>query len=525
MWGVHSQDTIWHIALANVAFQHFPFQMPVAVGESLRGYNFLLDLFVFLGSRVGISASTWYFKIIPIAWFIIFTVLTIKIGKKIHGTLYSVCLLFFFYFGGSFAYFFTLRNSGSIWESSGMVALQSAQTLLNLQLAVSLLCFLSVVYLILIAKLTLKTTLLFAGIAAISIGIKFYGGVIIAFAICIYYLYLFARLRKISLAQCICSLGIILAAFVIMAVVVYDPIHSAKTGSPFAFAPFALTHSIVEEPTLFYLPNLVNARYFLQSIHKFSPRLVGIELLTVTLFLFFNFGTRIIGIFSIVQREKKDDKKKALDFVLKASFVFSLSLALLLVQKGEWWNTIQFFYYTLFFAGFFAAETLFVLVKKPSVLKLCLAFIIILATLPTTLDSLHQYLLFPAHDYISKAELEGLSVIAQQPPGVVYASLYNKDLRRQYVTNPIPLFAADDTSYVAAYSNHSLYYANYNVLNISGIAPESRIQEMKQPNCAFLSQFSYAYILKKKNDTLFGCDALFQNIFENTEVIVYKKAL
>ena len=56
-WGVHEHDGIWHLALANAAFKSFPLKMPTFAGESLTGYNWLIDFPIFLFAKVGIPTS------------------------------------------------------------------------------------------------------------------------------------------------------------------------------------------------------------------------------------------------------------------------------------------------------------------------------------------------------------------------------------------------------------------------------------------------------------------------------------
>ena len=53
-WGVHGHDAIWHLAIANVSFNKFPFVAPTFSGENLYGYNYLLDFFIYLLSKLGI---------------------------------------------------------------------------------------------------------------------------------------------------------------------------------------------------------------------------------------------------------------------------------------------------------------------------------------------------------------------------------------------------------------------------------------------------------------------------------------
>src|SRR3989344_1317305 len=80
-WGVHGHDGIWHMAIANVSFNKFPFVSPIFSGEKLYGYNYLLDFFIFVLTKIGIPSIVSYFKIFPLIWFFLFSGLLIKLGR------------------------------------------------------------------------------------------------------------------------------------------------------------------------------------------------------------------------------------------------------------------------------------------------------------------------------------------------------------------------------------------------------------------------------------------------------------
>ena len=39
--GLHFHDSLWHLALSNVAFQQYPFILPIFSGVNLSSYNYL----------------------------------------------------------------------------------------------------------------------------------------------------------------------------------------------------------------------------------------------------------------------------------------------------------------------------------------------------------------------------------------------------------------------------------------------------------------------------------------------------
>jgi len=143
-WGAHDHDAIWHLAVIETAFSQWPPRHPVFAGAILSGYNIFLDLVIFILAKTGIPTIIWYFKILPIIWFFLYTFLSLKLAEKINKSYwFKVFFLFFNYFGGSFGLFFTLYHKKSIFGSSSMMASQSLLSLVNLQYAFSLIFILN----------------------------------------------------------------------------------------------------------------------------------------------------------------------------------------------------------------------------------------------------------------------------------------------------------------------------------------------------------------------------------------------
>src|SRR3989338_7011058 len=90
----------------------------------------------------------------------------------------------------------------------------------------------------------------------------------------------------------------VVCLFIICSILLfYDPIRAFRTGSVFGWAPFALVHTITEEPGNFYLRDLTDARYYIIAQGRIGPRFIWIEFINLTLFLIFYLGTRILAFF------------------------------------------------------------------------------------------------------------------------------------------------------------------------------------------------------------------------------------
>lgn len=528
-WGIHEHDAIWHLALSSVSFKQWPLLNPTYAGGFLTGYNFLLDLFIFALTKFKIPAIFTYFKLLPIFWFFSFTYLGIVFGRKIKDSpLFVSLLLFFFYFGGSFTYFFTLYHNKSLQNSSGMLAMQAGQTLTNLQFAFSLIIILLFLNLFQDKRFDWKKSVFFGFLLFLQLGLKFYGGVISVFMVLIYCLSILLQKRDHLNSNLIKNFSLnfsIIAVFIIFAILLfYNPL-SIKTTSILKLAPFAIIHSIIEEPSLFYLKDLVNARYFLIS-RGFGPRLLAIELFSIFLFLFFNLGTRFLGLLYFLI---KFLKRKANDFdlIIILTIIFATSLTVFFIQRGEWWNTIQFFYYVIFLSNIFIAQLLYELIRGKKIILVTCGIIIFLLTIPVNIDLIRGYNFLKIPSYLPEEEIDALKFLTKQPKGTVYASLYGSDKEiKSKITPPYPLFAAVDSSYVPAFSEKQVYLANTHVLKITGIDYDKRLKKIIDNDCGIFKEVNYVYKIKIYNDLLISrCltnkNRQFKKIFENNLVEIY----
>lgn len=523
-FGVHGYDVMWHMALSAASFNTWPFEVPIFAGQSLAGYNFLIDFIVFLISKIGFSIPFIYFKLLPVAWFILFTFSLLRFGLLLNRSkVFIAILLTLSYFSGSLAYLITLWHNQTIWGSSGLVALQSLHALANLPFAFSLIVLLEILTIVKKDTLHLKQALWLAILLFLIIGFKFYAGVV---GICIIGLFLLTKifpLTKKSIQAIKYSFIIILLAAVSI-LLFYDPLSSSKTGAIFSLDPLATVHPIIERKELVYLPDLVNARYAMKG--TIGPRIIVLELFILSVFIFFNFGVRLLGIFYILKKAvfKQAEKWEILALI---ACVTALLLNILLVQKGEWWNTVQFLYYSIFISTIFTAQFIFSVISKKNVILTAIALLLILITLPINIDLLKDFTKPGSGAYISNEELEGLKFLKSQQNGNVYVPLYKEELFSK-LTFPYPSYANYDTPYVSALSGKIVFYSTANQLNILGVDYKQRLEDIKNNNCKVVRDIDYAYIVKEYRDDGFFRKCIdgtkeFTRAFENNMVWIYKK--
>ncbi len=519
-WGPHGHDALWHLAIAETSFNKVPFVTPTFAGGILRGYNFLLDYIMFIFSKVGISPIITYFKILPVIWFTLLTGVTIILGRKIKDSpLFVSLLLFFFYFGGSFGYLLTYMHRGTIAGSEGLLAMQSGHTLINIQYAFSLVVILFLLTLIIEKKSDTKTSLLISFLVFVNLGLKFYAGVITLFMVGLYYFHLFLISKKKVVIFLQFLPSVVAAALALL--MFYDPISSSKTGPSLIFSPFAIVHSMIEERDLLYMRDMVDQRYYLAS-KGFGLRLLRIDLISVLLYFFFNFGTRIIGFYYLI-KSSLIRKIRFFDFLIFTTIIFSITLAVLFIQKGEWWNTVQFFYYAIFLMNIFAALGVYELLRQKNAILYLFVAALILFTLPTSYDLISQFTYFPSPSYLPQNEITALKFLRKLPDGVVLTDSYNKKSKEKY-TVPIPLFAYDDTSYVSAISGKQTYLNDLVQLRLTGIDYSKREKELVDSGCPTFESIRYIYVREslRFRECLDNKNIKVQEIYNKDEVKIYE---
>lgn len=497
--------------------------MPDFANNLLIGYNYLIDLFIFFFIKLGFNELFFYFKIVPIIWFILFTWAAIIFARKIkNNTLFVAIFLIFIYFSGSFSYLLTLMHHQSILNASGLLSMPSLQTLTNIQYAFSLIILLVVLICIREKTYSWQKVLLLVSCVFLCMGMKFYGGTVILTVVGVYIIGMSLKRKKIK--EGIRNLIFLIFATCLSIIFFYNPFVSLHTGWILKFYPLSTVHPIVESTDTFYLPQLVNARYFLLSTGHIGPKLIAIESLTLFIFIFFNFGIRIIGLGYIGYKAiiKKVD---LFDICVSAGILISLSFSVLFIQKGTWWNTVQFLYYSLFLSCIYTSLVIYKMITHKKKIMVILGILFILLTLPNNLGVIAFFSHFPGQSYITDREWQGLMFLKQEKSGIVYAPI-DKPLFPYKGTAPFPLYAHDDTSYISAFTNKQMYYADETQLNLTGIDYRGRQRKIEAHDCAIFKMIDYAYVIKAAHDKTFSvCNLIypagFYPLFSNQEVTVY----
>lgn len=457
--GTNYRDGIWFQAVAATSFKTFPFQMPNFSGEILRGYHYLPNLFAYLLSFVGIPIAFTFYKIIPIFYISTLTLLTINLGKKIHNSPFFVgILLFFMYFGMHLSLITSLFHFGKLRNQALINTFQATRILESPHTALALLILFSILIILYKKTVNVKSRIIISILTFLSFGIKFYIAFSIVNILFFYEVVEFIKTKKIKnffVNNFVYAIGVVFAIFLF-----YDPLNSLNSGSIFMFSPFATVHHLIESPDLFYLPQMVLARYYLYE-HGWSSRLIFIEFFSSFLFVLFYFGTRIIGFIQIcLQLIKKNIN--AVELAISFSLVSSIIFSIMLIQKGDWFNPIQFAVPAAFLTNIFAAKFIFRIIKRSKILGYLLLTVVILITFPANLSNI-SYLSNTGRLVIPQKEMDALNFLKKQPEGTVFAPIDENDM-----------------AYVSAFTGKPTYINFISVLENAGINFKNRYELSKK---------------------------------------------
>ncbi|MFW5703713.1 MAG: hypothetical protein ACOCXQ_02670 [Patescibacteria group bacterium] len=503
-----AHDELWHVSMAEVAFDSLPFQLPMLAGEPLGGYHYLYPFLLYLLSLVGIPPLFALSVLLPVIWFIAFVSLSLMIARRFmpENPAYQASFLFFQLYGGSFAVFLRLWHYQDPFAHIIDAGHNANNVLTNMPIAFSLLPVLGIMVLLLRPQWKLRDAVIVALLLAATFGLKFYAAVLMAVAVGVY-LVGTIFLRRITWRQGLLFLLLTAGSSVLAIQVFYNPLGGTATEPVFSWDPFATVRPFIEREDHFYLPTLALARYTLLEV-GWGPRLLAIELLTTALYVLFRFGSRMIGLWFLTVRAIRR-QLSLFEISLLVAACCGVLIPLLFVQRGEWWNVTQFLVYVAFFLNVFAAGTLAMLLRRRTVWAYALVVVILLATVHNIIDTTYTYAAGTRAAYVPSAELTALRELRTLPPGTVFVlpPVPNEEVGNHEATDADATEEADtgntgasvpssevlpqkespelvpevlDTNYVAAFSGKPLYLASQYQLDVIGIKYEERLQTIEE---------------------------------------------
>lgn len=504
--GTNYRDGIWFQAVASTAFKTWPFQMPNFAGAELSGYHYLPNLIVYLLSKIGIPIVLTFYKIIPIIFMTSLTLLSIAVARKFKDDVRFVLLfLFFIFFGMHLSLILSLYHHGFIQNNALINTFQATNILESPHASFALLILLEILILLHKQKQSTRDIVVTSILLFLVFGTKFY--VAFSISVILFVFELLTLIKSKDIRTFIRNGFIYGVASGIAILLFYNPFQASANGSIFTFAPFATVHHLIETSDLFYNNNLILARYYLYE-HGWSPRLIGIELYSIILFIVYYFGTRIIGFIQILQQIIKRQFHD-LELAMTISILVSIVMSVMFIQQGDWFNPIQFAVPAAFLMNIFAAKFLYELVCKHAKIGYSMIAIIVLITLPANLINL-SYSSHPARLVLSYSEIDALKFLKEQPDGSVFVP-----------TDGI------DMAYVTAFSEKPSYFIYVNGAINAGINIDERAAVSKDRPIELITnqQVDYFYLPQayEKYTELFEACTISTNydiIFKNEEVSI-----
>jgi len=243
-------------------------------------------------------------------------------------------------------------------------------------------------------------------------------------------------------------------------------------------------------------------------------------------------GFRSLGLISIRQKIKNHDFSQFEKLVLILMST-GLLIPLLFVQKGTAWNTIQFFYYFLFFSNLFFAQFINKLLQKKNKKFIFLTVCIFILSNLTTIATIKDYLGNPPPSAVPNKEIEALNFLKNQNNGIVLTFPYDQYAKNKLkLETPIPMYLYETTSYVSAFSHKTVFLEDEMNLDITGFNWQDRKNESIKffnSNDEFFArgflvnnQINYIYLINGQKITLGESQLQINKIFDNGQVQIYQ---
>jgi hypothetical protein len=532
-WGANGHDGIWHLAIIN-QLAKFSLVHPGLAGFPLTNYHFGFDLMAaFLHLITRISATNLYFQILPPIMATLVGVLTYKLVNKWTSSKKGAWwATFFVYFGGSWGWLLGFIKDGHWGGESVFWANQAISSLINPPYGLSLIFLLAGLLKLkdYLEKPSRKNLLLTAVLLGVLLGVKVYAGIICLGSLGVLTLWsiIFNREKKVMVKLFLATL--------VVSLVVFLPFNR-HASSLLVFSPLWFPRTMLAFGDRLGWFQLENARLTFFSSHQWLKWSLA-EGLALVIFILGNLGTRVLGFWEIGQWLKNWRKIKTRELFSFSAMFIALVFPLIFIQKGNSWNTIQFFYYFQFFLGISAGKSLGYLWeenlkgKEKFLMLKVFPFVVIALTLPTTLIALkNNYWSSRPPARVSIEELEALAFLRQQPLGVVLTYPFNPDWRNKF-SDPRPLYAYETTAYITALSGQPSFLADEMNLEISGYSWQKRREESIKffltnshdfaNNLIRQNKIAYVYLVKGQKINLGEGDIRAQKIFENGEVRIFK---
>lgn len=534
-WGPNGHDGIWHIALSE-SLSRGSLDNPIFSGSVLKNYHLGFDIVLaFLHRLTNVSITNLYFQVLPIIFSLLIGILVYKFvnlwRKSKKEALWATL---FVYFSCGFGFIVTFLRDKIFTGESMFWSQQSVSTLVNPPFALSLIFILSgLIYLLKYLKNpNIKFYILSIIFFGILIQIKAYAAVLILGGLFVASIYDFLKNKNLSFFKVF--LGALFLNLVLFLLFKTDSATKVFTWQPFWFLETLMSYSDRLGWQRFYS---AMTTYKLGGIWFKAILAYGLAFL---IFLLGNMGLRIIGFSFFIKILKNKIKVNGFLIFISSIVLLALIIPMFFVQNGTPWNTIQFFYYYLFFFSIFTGISIsWIMSKTRPIIETILLFIILIFVVLGTWSTLQHYLPKMPQSMVSSSEYEALDFLAKKPYGIVLTYPFDKYKAKEAEKySPRPLYLYDSTAYVSAFSKKQMYLEDEVNLNIMGYNWNERRDKVywfisnldKEKGRDFLNSNNIKYIyLVKEISPIMGeklklgsAELGLTKIFENSLVTIFQ---
>lgn len=451
-WGANGVDGVWHISLAK-SLARGSFSLPIMSGAVIENYHIGYDLLLAMLHRATlVPMSILYFQVAPV-------VLSALIGILVYNFVYSwknsvsgsLFAVLFVYFGWNFDAIAHLIKFGVLGGESLFWAQPAGLTQVNppyaLSLVVILLAFNA------LQKNNLKADLIASLLFGILFQIKAYAAVVVLASLLAGSIYSYFSNKSFRVAKIfILSLSINISLYLL----------SVGNGSLLIFKPFWFLETMMSAGDrlgwTWMADFMINSKT--SGLWYYA---VPAYIVALLLFWYGNMGIRFIAEFYIAKKaiNKNYDLN---DVLLFSAIIAGFILPLFFIQNGTNWNTIQFFYYSIFFASIISGivfSEIVRIVKKNHARVLVYTLLVSMAFSAASL--LKPYLASQPSTKISASELEALEFLERLPEGTVLS------VNLKYTP-----------ANISAFGDKDVYLEYEGNLDIMGIDYSSRSENIKK---------------------------------------------
>lgn len=507
---VEYRDAFWHIGLIEELTKKVPPIHPGFAPQALTNYHYFYDLFVAsLKMFYSFSTLDLYFRFVPILLSLLLGFSVFILTRRLFGQEEIATLaVFLTYFTGSLAFLIPFFRPGQAWGESSFWVSQTFRMLINPPFSLSLSLLLVGIF-ALGQKLYLPTVFLLGT----QIAFKVYGGIIALGALAVASLWQILREKRFTLL-------LTFFATLLVSLALFSSNNTLGGASRFLiFAPGWYLRAMVENPDRLNIIDWVLREETLLSYGD----ILGILRLRFQEFLIFlagNLGVRLIGLFGILAIFRNLKKLTTLEIFLGAAAALAFLIPMLFIQKGSVANTIQFFYYLLVVLNFYTAKVILEFLKRKNILvKGATLSLILIFSLPTTIQTWKNYNLNPSYLIINKEELGAINYLREKTGKSSIILLF-------------PSQRNTDSLYLGALSGRRTYYSDRlmseNTLKDYKEREKNSLKFFTTQDFSWAKSFlkeneiSYVYHLKADEPKFNGLGQFLPVVFENKIVSIFR---